>query len=66
MLNQRFSRPADTLAKRSVRHFNAGYPSTGPCDSCGHKEGHRVPGGEMVCEACFYAFDPEADYIHGG
>ena len=41
-------------------------PSTGPCDTCGHKDGHRIPGGELICEPCFYTFDPEADYTHGG
>lgn len=41
-------------------------PDTGTCDTCGHKNGHRAPGGSMICEPCFYTYDPEADYTYGG
>lgn len=33
------------------------YPTTGPCDYCGHKNGHLIPGGSYACEACFYTLD---------
>ena len=41
-------------------------PNTGACDTCGHKDGHRAPGGAMICEPCFCTHDPEADYSYGG
>ena len=34
-------------------------PTSGPCDYCGHADGHLIPGGSYSCESCFYTYDPE-------